>query len=137
MPGEVGFCDVLACAPHVNSVLVRTSALRGIGGFDVAARHFDEWAAWLRLADRNAVMRCVGEIVAEWRIHEKGLSGEIMSAGAMKPRLLALFDRLHGELSEENARAVAFARRAVEASEILTYDDYVEAMTAARATQAA
>lgn len=135
MPGGVGFCDVLTCAPHVNSVLVRTSVLRKIGGFDVEARHFDDWSAWLRLADQNVVMRCVGEVVAEWRIHGQGLSAEVMHARAMKTRLTALFDRLQTQLSEESARAVAVAQLVVAASEILTYDDYVEAMTAARDTQ--
>lgn len=135
MPTEaVGFCDVLTCAPHINAVLVRTASLRGIGGFDVAAPHFDEWAAWLRLADRNAVMRRVDDVVAEWRIHQHGLTAEVTHARAMKSRLLALLERLQGHLSEENSRAVAAARHIVAASEILTYDDYVQAMTAARAT---
>jgi glycosyltransferase involved in cell wall biosynthesis len=132
--GGVGFRDVLTCAPHINSVLVRTSALRNIGGFDVAARHFDDWAAWLRLADQNAVMRHVDEVVAEWRIHGQGLSAEVMNAQAMKSRLIALFDRLRGELSNVNARSLAAAQRAVTTSEILTYDDYVETVTAARAS---
>jgi len=132
--GGVGFCDILTCAPHINSVLVRTSTLRSIGGFDAAAHHFDDWAAWLRLADQNAVIRRVTEVVAEWRIHGQGLSAGIMNARAMKSRLMTLFDRLQGQLSEENTRAVAVAQRAVAASEILTYDDYVQVMTTARAT---
>jgi glycosyltransferase involved in cell wall biosynthesis len=133
-PAGIGFCDVLTCAAHVNSVLVRTAALRDVGGFDVEARHFDDWSAWLRLADQGAVMRHIPDVVAEWRIHGHGLSGELLQARAMKSRLLALFARLQGQLSDENARAVAVAQVVVEESEISTYDDYVEAMTATRAS---
>ena len=131
--GSVGFCDVLTCAPHVNSVLVRTSTLRSIGGFDVEARHFDDWSAWLRLADRNVTMWCVRDVVAEWRIHGNGLSAEILHTRAMKSRLVTLFDRIQPHLSEENVRAVAEARHVVASNEIDKYDDYVAAMTAARA----
>lgn len=131
-PGEIGFCDVLTCAPHINSVLVRASALRNIGGFDVEAHHFDDWSAWLRLADRNVIMRCVDDVVAEWRIHGNGLSAEILHAGAMKLRLTALFDRLQTQLSEEGIRAIAAAKLAVATDQIVTYDDYVHAMAAAR-----
>jgi hypothetical protein len=131
--GGVGFCDVLACAPHVNAVLIRTATLRSVGGFDVEARHFDDWSAWLRVADRSAVLRRVNEVVAEWRIHSRGLSGEITSAAAMKPRLLALFSRLQEQLSEENSRAVEAAQCAVAMGKIHTYDDYVQVMRTARA----
>lgn len=131
--GSIGFCDMLTCTPHVNSVLVRTSALRAIGGFDAEARHFDDWSAWLRLADRNIAMRCVDEVVAEWRLHENGLSGEILHTGAMKSRMTALFERLRTQLSEESLPAIAVAQRVVASNEIVTYDDYVRAMAAERA----
>src|SRR5689334_20924575 len=39
--GAVDFGDLLACNPHVNAVLVRTEALRAVGGFDAGADHFD------------------------------------------------------------------------------------------------
>jgi len=130
--GRVGFCDVLSCAPHINSVLVRTSVLRDVGGFDADAEHFDDWSAWLRLADRNVAMCCIRDTVAEWRLHDRGLSGDVLQARVMKSRLLALFDRLQPQLSEEHARAVAVARRVVEANELLTYDDYAQAMDEAR-----
>jgi glycosyltransferase involved in cell wall biosynthesis len=42
LPGAVGFCDLLTCAPHVNAVLAQTEALRAVGGFDVGAEHFDD-----------------------------------------------------------------------------------------------
>ena len=132
--GSAGFCDVLTCAPHVNAVLVRTSTMRSIGGFDVEARDFDDVSAWIRLADRNIVMWSVPDVVAEWRIHGNGLSGAILRTRAMKSRLLALFDHLQGHLSRDNKRAVAEARLVVSSSEIETYDDYVAAMSAARAT---
>jgi glycosyltransferase involved in cell wall biosynthesis len=135
--GPVGFCDVLTCVPHVNSVLVRTSALREIGGFDVEARHFDDWAAWLRLADRNAVLWCVRDVVAEWRLHGEGLTGKLLHAGAMKSRLIALFERLQPDVSAGSAQAIAIARQVVASSEIDTYDDYVHAMTQARAPRSA
>lgn len=131
--GGIGFCDVLTCTPHVNSVLVRTSALRAIGGFDAEARHFDDWSAWLRLADRNLAMRSVDVVVAEWRLHEDGLSGEILHTGAMKSRMTALFERLRTQLSEESLPAIAVAQRVVASNQIVTYDDYVRAMAAERA----
>src|SRR5262245_49465821 len=130
--GAVGFCDLLTCAPHVNAVLARTEELRGVGGFDIGAEHFDDWSAWLRIAKRNAVIWSIAETVAEWRIHEHGLSARILEERAMKNRLQALFERLQPCLSEENARAVATARRIVSSASILTYDDYADVMAAAR-----
>ena len=131
-PGAVGFCDLLTCNPHVNAVLVRTEALRAVGGFDAGADHFDDWSAWLRIADRNAVMWRIADVVAEWRIHPRGLSANILEKRAMKARLLSLFERLQTCLSEENARAVAIARRLIAPADVRTYDDYAAIMAAAR-----
>lgn len=130
--GPVGFCDLLACAPHINAVLVRTDVLRAVGGFDTDADHFDEWSAWLRIADRGAAIRRVANTVAEWRIHPAGLSGRVLQNGAMKARLLALFERLQPDLSSENAVAVAAAGRIVADAPIVTYDDYADVMANAR-----
>jgi glycosyltransferase involved in cell wall biosynthesis len=130
--GAAGFCDVLTCNPHINSVLARTETLRAAGGFDAEASHFDDWSAWLRIADRNAIVWSIGDVVAEWRLHAHGLSNQVLTIRAMKSRLLALFDRLQTCLSGENARAVALARGVVTANEIITYDDYVNAMAATR-----
>ena len=130
--GVAGFCDVLTCNPHINAVMVRTNALRAAGGFDVEAAHFDDWSAWLRLADRNVGMCSVGEVVAEWRIHGAGLSSEVIHLRAMKQRVLALFDRLGPTLSKENAHAIAAARRVVASNEVDTYDDYANLMAAGR-----
>jgi glycosyltransferase involved in cell wall biosynthesis len=130
--GAIGFCDILACAPHVNAVLARTEALRSVGGFDAGASHFDDWSAWLRLADRNAAMWCVPDVVAEWRIHGGGLSAEVLHLRAMKGRILALFDRVQGELSEESRRGLAVARSVVMAADLLTYDDYASRMSIER-----
>jgi len=126
--GLVGLCDVLTCAPHINSVLVRTAALRAIGGFDDEAAHFDDWSAWIRLADRGVRMCCVGDLVAEWRLHDRGLTAEVMHLRAMKARLLSLFDRLGSQLTDESARAIEVARRVVAGGEMLTYDEYADAM---------
>jgi len=127
--GAAGFGDLLACAPHVNAVLVRTETLRAAGGFDVEAHHFDDWSAWLRIADREGVVWRIAETVAEWRIHSDGLSGKLFHAGAMKLRLLALFQRLRNRLSPENARAIATAQQVVASADIVTYDDYADAMS--------
>jgi glycosyltransferase involved in cell wall biosynthesis len=127
--GVVGFGDVLACNPHINAVLARTDALRAVGGFDEQASHFDDWSAWLRMADRGAAMWHVHDVVAEWRLHANGLSAQLLTIRAMKARIAALFDRLEPRLSAEHARAVTMARRIVAAAEISTYDDYVDAMT--------
>jgi glycosyltransferase involved in cell wall biosynthesis len=133
-PGPIGFCDLLTCAPHVNAVLARTEALRAVGGFDTAAAHFDDWSAWLRIADRGASMWCVSDDVADWRIHDQGLSAGVLQGGAMKARLLLLFERLRPCLSGENARAVAAAVQLVQSADIVTYDDYVATMAVARET---
>ena len=130
--GVVGFRDLLACAPHVNAVLVRTEALRDAGGFDAGAEHFDDWSAWLRIADGDARMWRIVDTVADWRLHEQGLSGQVLQGRAMKARLVSLFDRLEPCLSTENADAVATARAIVESSRIVTYDDYADAMALAR-----
>ena len=50
----------------------------------------------------------------------------------MKVRLLSLFQRLEWCLSEENARAVAIARRPVVSADVVTYDDYAALVPAAR-----
>ncbi len=130
--GAVGFCDLLTCTPHVNAVLVRTETLRAVGGFDAGIEHFDDWAAWLRVADRVDVMWRVEETVAEWRVHTHGLSGKVHQAGLMKRRILSLFEKIQASLSNENAQAIAAARRVVDLTDIQTYDDYVNAMATAR-----
>jgi hypothetical protein len=96
--------------------------LRDVGGFDLDAAHFDDWSAWIRLADRKVRMCSVGDIVAEWRLHGEGLSAGITNTRVMKARLLALFDHLKNQLSAEGAGAIATARHLVANSEIHTYD---------------
>lgn len=130
--GLVGFCDLLTCAPHINAVLARTNSLRAVGGFDAGADHFDDWSAWLRMADRGAIIWSTLDTVASWRIHDNGLSGRLLGSGAMKARLIALFERLQPSLSTENAHAVAAARAIVMSANIATYDDYADAMARAR-----
>jgi glycosyltransferase involved in cell wall biosynthesis len=134
--GSVGFFDLLTCNPHVNAVLAKTETLRAAGGFDARADHFDDWAAWLRIADREAGIWQIAETVAEWRIHPRGLSGRVLHVAAMKRRILSLFERLQRCLSSGNARAVAAAQQVVAASDIMIYDDYVRAMADARETLA-
>ncbi len=133
--GPIEFCDLLSCNPHVNAVLARTDALRAVGGFDVGADHFDDWSAWLRIADRDAVMWSIATEVAEWRLHPRGLSANVLQKRAMKTRLLSLFERLQLCLSDKNARAVAMAHRVVTDTDIVTYDDYAEAMADYGATR--
>jgi len=130
--GAIGFGDLLTCAPHVNAVLARTDTLRAIGGFDAGCDHFDDWSAWLRIADRDEVIWRIEEVVAEWRIHSEGLSARVLTEQAMKSRILSLFRRLRRCLSPDNARAIAWAERVVHAAQIDTYDDYVAAMVAAQ-----
>jgi hypothetical protein len=86
----------------------------------------------LRIADRGATIRQIPETVAEWRIHPLGLSGKVLDVAAMKRRILSLFEQLQRCLSGGNASAVAAAQQVVAASDIVTYDDYVNAMAEAR-----
>jgi glycosyltransferase involved in cell wall biosynthesis len=129
---RVGLCDVITCTPHVNSVLVRTSALRTVGGFDAGAAHFDDWSAWIRLADRRFRICSVRDVVAEWRLHDAGLSGKVLHGRAMKARILALFGYLSTQLTADGIRAVAIARGVIASRDVQTYDDYADAMAAAR-----
>ena len=126
--GPAGFCDLLTCTPHVNAVLVRADTLRAIDGFDVGTDHFDDWSAWLQLADRNVRMWCVRKVVAEWRIHAAGLTGVVVRANAMRTRLLAMFDTLIPRMSVVNAAALTAARQVACERDVSTYDEYVEAM---------
>ena len=132
VPGPIEFCDLLSCNPHVNAVLARTEAVRDAGGFDAGADHFDDWSAWLRIADRDAVVWSIATTVAEWRVHPRGLTAHVMQKRAMKTRVLSLFERLQPCLSDKNARAVAMAHRIVAASDIITYDDYADSMALVR-----
>lgn len=132
--GPAGFCDVLTCAPHINAVLVRTDLLRAVGGFDSGSAHFDDWSAWLRLADRGARIWSVSETLAEWRLHDAGLTGLVARTRALRTYLLDLFDRLVHELSEEGAQAVAAARLLASSLDIETYDDYARGMDQLRAS---
>jgi glycosyltransferase involved in cell wall biosynthesis len=123
--GPVEFRDLLINMPHVNAVLARTEALRQAGGFDADVDHFDDWSAWLRLADRGARMVAVREVVAEWRLHDRGLSGKVSREAAMKSRILSFFTHVIPALTAENGDAMRVARRAVEDVPLQTYDDYV------------
>jgi hypothetical protein len=131
---HIGLCDIVTCTPHVNSVLVRTSALRAAGGFDLNASHFDDWSAWIRLADRKARICSSRSVVAEWRLHDAGLSGKVLEIRAMKTRILSLFKNLASQLTTDGAAAIAAARDVVLSSDVLTYDDYAEAMIEAQQT---
>lgn len=133
-PGTAGFCDVLTCAPHINAVLVRTELLREAGGFDCRSAHFDDWSAWLRLADRGARIWSVPDTLAEWRLHDAGLTGMVSRTRVLSRYLVELFDRLLRELSEEGARAVAVARQVASTQGIETYDDYARGMDLIRTT---
>jgi glycosyltransferase involved in cell wall biosynthesis len=126
---NIGFCDLLTCTPHINAVLARTEAVRGVGGFDEGADHFDDWSAWLRLADRQARIRFVATVVSEWRLHDEGLTGAVHRKNAMSQRLAALFDRLIPQLTEDSASALAVARDVVHEHRIETYDDYATLMS--------
>ncbi len=133
MPSDhIGLCDILTCTPHVNSVLVRTSALRAVGGFDQIASHFDDWSAWIRLADRQARICSTPRIVAEWRLHDAGLSAKVLQIRAMKARILALFQHLLDHLTADGLKAIATARTAILNADVFTYDDYADAMAAAQ-----
>jgi glycosyltransferase involved in cell wall biosynthesis len=130
--GAIGFGDLLNCTPHVNAVLVKTETLRAVGGFDADVVHFDDWAAWLRIADRGVTMWSITAPVAEWRLHLEGLSGKVLQVRAMKSLLLALFAHLAELLSPAGAGAIATARQVVATKDIVTYDDYVAAMAKER-----
>jgi glycosyltransferase involved in cell wall biosynthesis len=131
---HIGLCDILTCTPHVNAALVRTAALRAVGGFDMNASHFDDWSAWIRLADRKARICSTQSVVAEWRLHDAGLSAKVLQIRAMKERILALFSHLANQLSNDGLRAIARARGVISSAELLTYDDYASSMAAAQQT---
>jgi glycosyltransferase involved in cell wall biosynthesis len=129
---EIGFQDLLTCTPHINAVLARTEAVRRVGGFDEGSDHFDDWAVWLRLADRQSRIRFVADVVSEWRLHDHGLTGAVHRDNAMAHRLIALFDRLIPRASAEGAIELTLARDLVQNNRIETYDDYAMIMSRVR-----
>ena len=131
--GEIGFCDLLTCTPHVNAVLARAEAIRRVGGFDEGSDHFDDWSVWLRLADQQARIRFVAEVVSEWRLHDDGLTGEVHRKNVMAHRIAALFDRLIPQVSADSANALALARDVLQNHAIATYDDYATLISRVRA----
>ncbi len=126
--GLVTFSELMTCNPHINGVLVRTELLRSVGGFDAACVHLDDWAAWLRIADRGARIWSAGIVVAEWRVHSLGLTGETYDQGLMKERIRRLCLELMPALSSEGAGVVRVALDVLRDNAIVTYDDYAEAM---------
>jgi glycosyltransferase involved in cell wall biosynthesis len=67
LPRKLFVANVIP-APGSN-IVVRTSAMRRLGGFDEAAR-FDEWDMWIRLSEAERGAAC-SDVLVGYRRHEK------------------------------------------------------------------
>ena len=86
--------NAIAC----QAAVVRTAALRAIGGFDVRSYYAADWLAWMRLSLRHAVVTLPEALIAN-RVHPRTITqtGNAVGANARDvPATLALaFDDEH------------------------------------------
>jgi hypothetical protein len=95
-----------------------------------ALAHFDDWAAWIRFADRIVLMCRTTTVVAECRLHDGRLSAQVLHVRAMKARILAMFDRLASTLTAGGTRAIA--RIVIAGRKIHDDDDSASALKTAQ-----
>ena len=125
--GHITPTNMVAC----QSVLVRTAALRAIGGFDFRGYYAADWLTWLRLSLRERAVTLAEPLIAT-RVHAasgttsqnaEGINGRDMPAvleavfrdDAMPPDFLALCDPMMATnlatvarmLQEDGVRRVA------------------------------
>jgi glycosyltransferase involved in cell wall biosynthesis len=69
--GTNGYLELLSRGNFVASPapLIRTSAIRDAGGFNLSYRHVNDFELWLRLARRHPV-RYLDEVLALYRVHD-------------------------------------------------------------------
>lgn len=119
----------LRCAAGVNcisqpEVVMRTSALRAVGRYDIALPHTSDLAMWLRLAAGNDVARIEGAVQGLYRVHA-GSMMRTVNAGKLKDlrgRLAAFESVLAGRGADlpgaDRLLATARARLAGEALDL-------------------
>jgi glycosyltransferase involved in cell wall biosynthesis len=122
--GEVTFTDLLICFPHINSILWRVDSLKNVGGFDNHTPNFDEWSPLLKILDRGGRACYTEKIVADWFVHDRGLTGEVQRQHSMKQDIETLLEVIHREVGPTNSALVGRVQEAVSAATIQTYDDY-------------
>jgi len=127
--GPAGFDTFLRCMPHTNSILFRRQALLDCGGFVEAASYFSDWCALLHMLDRwpgQAGAFRVAATLAEFHAVPGGMTHGVARDQGMRAKVLEAFDCLR-LAREQNRRALAQVRQAVEASAAFTsYDRYVD-----------
>jgi glycosyltransferase involved in cell wall biosynthesis len=94
-------------APGSN-IVVKTSVMRGLGGFDEAAR-FDEWDMWIRLAASARGAACSDVLVAYRRHEENRALGDLDSLRPGHAYIVHKHRALAAELQERFDESV-FAR---------------------------
>ncbi|OAF15435.1 hypothetical protein AYJ54_39330 [Bradyrhizobium centrolobii] len=66
-----------SCPVAVHSVLVKRSAVLGVGGFDVNLRTCEEWDLWQRIARTGGSWIHVNELLSYYWSSEHSLSGDV------------------------------------------------------------
>jgi glycosyltransferase involved in cell wall biosynthesis len=124
--GEITFTDILICFPHINSILWRVDTLKSVGGFDSQTPNFDEWSPLLKILDRGGRAYFTEAIVADWFVHDRGLTGEVQRQHSMKHDIETLLAVVRQEVRPVNREQVGRVHEAVSTATIETYDDYVD-----------
>lgn len=132
--GEMFFSDLIICMPHINATLVRTQALRNAGGLDTATPNFDEWSAWLKILDRGGRAYFTTDVVADWFVHDKGLTGEVQREHSIRKWIDILLDTVYSCIDSRNRSSIEIARSAIADREINSYDQYADAVAAVMKT---
>jgi Glycosyl transferase family 2 len=125
-PGETWMallCDRAANCISQPEVVIRTAALRAIGGFDVKLPHTFDLAMWLDLASISDVAHIDGAIQGLYRVHSGSLQRTLHAGKLLDLRArLAAFDsvlhkRAHGMKDAARLLATVHRRLASEALE--------------------
>lgn len=124
--GEVTFSDLLTCFPHINSILWRVDSLKNVGGFDSHTPNFDEWSPLLKILDRGGRAYYTGDIVADWFVHDRGLTGEVQRRHSMLHDIETLLAVIYRETGPANRELVKRVQEAVSMTDIQTYDEYAD-----------
>jgi glycosyltransferase involved in cell wall biosynthesis len=81
--------NAIAC----QAAVVRTEALRAIGGFDVRSYYAADWLAWMRLALRHPVVTLPEALIAN-RVHARTITQTGSAAGANARDVPATLDHV-------------------------------------------
>jgi hypothetical protein len=84
--------NAIAC----QSVVVRTDALRAVGGFDARSYYAADWLAWMRLALRHAIVTLPEVLIAN-RVHTQTITRTGSAVGLNARDVPATLDHVFGD----------------------------------------